>query len=353
MATAGGGVPPWIMGGIVCRVMNKRLKWILSCVALFFGVVALLFWLASLLPKPHPAWGVTFSPRYARFLGLDAGEAYHWIIGDLGVKRLRLPLYWDDIERKPGVDDFSEADWYLWDAQAHGVDVTLVIGERSPRWPECHIPLWLAHDATTRDKALLAYVKRATEHFKDAPAVKRWQVENEPFFSAFGLCPDMSRALLDEELAVVRQADPTRPIQLTASGELEFWLPLARRADILGISVYRESWNKRFGYIHYPVPAAFYRLRALFVKPFISRVIISELQAEPWFPDIFDIGNVRDHYDLFTADDFKANAAYASKMGLSEADFWGVEWWYAMKKAGDARLWDAAKEMFKAQKTTP
>ncbi len=324
--------------------MEGFLKRIGQAAAALVAALALVLAIAALQPPSDPAWGVTFSPRYARQLGLDAGEAYHWVLGDLGVKRIRLPLYWDEIERTPGVYDFSDVEWYLWDAASRGVEVTLVVGQRSPRWPECHIPAWVSPNDAGRHAALLRYVQAVTAHLKDHPAVVRWQVENEPFFSMFGVCPQTDPDVLDAEVALARGTG--KPVQLTASGELESWVPSGRRADLLGVSLYRKSWNQWTGHVDYALPAAFYRLRTWLIRPFVESVVISELQAEPWFPDLAFLQDAEMGRNLFSADDLRANAAYARKTGMPEAYFWGAEWWYFMKKQGDPSYWDAAKQLF-------
>ncbi len=300
---------------------------------------------ASFFPSSAPRWGVTFSPDYARQLGLDAGAAYHAMLDDLGVRAIRFPLYWDDVERTQGVYDWTDADWYLWDAGHRGLDVTLVVGARVPRWPECHIPAWARGlPPEEMEAALLQYVAAAAERFKDHPAVARWQVENEPGFTWFGDCPPMPRRVLDAELAAVR-AVAAQPVQLTASGELQAWAGLARRADVLGVSMYRRSWNPFFGFITYPVPPSFYRVRAWLVRPFVEHVVVSELQAEPWFAGGEDPRDPA-FAERFTPRDLAANAAYARRTGLPEAYLWGVEWWYLLKEQGRPELWEAAKELF-------
>lgn len=326
--------------------MMNALKRILQAVAALVAVLVLALLVAALQPSSVPVWGVTFSPRHARWLGLDAGEAYHWIIGDLGVKHIRFPLYWDEIEQTQGVYDFSDVDWYLWDAASHGAEITLVVGQRSPRWPECHIPGWVSSNAAGRHAALLNYVRAATDHFSHQPAVVRWQVENEPFFTMFGECPPVDADVLDAEIALVRGTG--KPVQLTASGELESWVPPGRRADILGVSLYRTSWNQWMGYVAYPLPAAFYRLRSWLVRPFVDTVVISELQAEPWFTDLSFALDPAQGAALFAAQDIQDNAAFAAKTGLSEAYFWGVEWWYFMKQHGHPEYWKTAKELITA-----
>ena len=87
--------------------------------------------------KPY-SLGVTYIDGYARSFGLNPHETYLAILNDLGVKQLRLVSYWDVIEPVQGKFDFRELDWQMKQAQKHGATVSLSVGLRQPRWPECH-----------------------------------------------------------------------------------------------------------------------------------------------------------------------------------------------------------------------
>ena len=47
-------------------------------------------------------WGVAFSKMFATEMGLDWRETYLAILDDLRVKRIRLPIYWQDVEAEAG-----------------------------------------------------------------------------------------------------------------------------------------------------------------------------------------------------------------------------------------------------------
>lgn len=292
-------------------------------------------------PDEPQVFGVTFAPRVVRFYGdHDPLAAFFAVVNDLGVRDVRFPIYWNATEPEEGAFDFSDIDPYLEIAAAHGVRVTLVVGMKVPRWPECHVPVWVTDDL--RSEALFAYIKTLVVRYKDHPAVVRWQVENEQHFP-FGECPVPDLDLYAEEIALVRRLDPDTPIQLTVSGEQELWAGMAEPADILGTSLYRFAWNPVTGLVVFPHPPEFYRLQALAVAQRVERVVISELQAEPWFEDGV-IPVERDaRYALFTADRLKDHLAFARRTGLPEVYLWGVEWWYDLAQRGDTRLWDAVR----------
>src|SRR3989344_4331451 len=83
------------------------------------------------------AWGVTFSTIYAKQLGLDPMRAYLSILGDLGVKRVRIPVYWQEVE--PTEEEigynFDFYDALLLEAERRDVKDIFTVGRRVPRWP--------------------------------------------------------------------------------------------------------------------------------------------------------------------------------------------------------------------------
>ncbi|KKS69434.1 MAG: hypothetical protein UV41_C0054G0002 [Candidatus Daviesbacteria bacterium GW2011_GWA2_42_7] len=70
-------------------------------------------------------YGVTFSAPYARYLGLDPEKVLESINKDLNVKLIRIPVYWDEVEKEPGVYDFSTTDRLLDIAKTGNPKITL------------------------------------------------------------------------------------------------------------------------------------------------------------------------------------------------------------------------------------
>ena len=84
---------------------------------------------------------------------------------------------------------FDDIDWQLAQAKDKGVKIIYVVGMKSGRWPECHIPDWANNLSEQQQKdATLNYIKEVVQRYKDNDAITYWQVENEPFFH-FGECP--------------------------------------------------------------------------------------------------------------------------------------------------------------------
>jgi len=299
---------------------------------------------------PRVAFGVTFSQPFAEELGLDWKEAYSAILDDLGVKKIRLVAYWPKVEPFSGRYSFDDLDYQVNTAGRKGANIILVVGRKVPRWPECHIPEWARIiSESEQQKKILSLIEQVVNRYKENDAIVAWQVENEPFLESFGECPDLDEDFLDKEIALVRKLDGSRPIIVSASGELSSWIQPATRANILGTTLYRIVWNKTLSYFKYPIPPIFYHKRANLVKwvTGIDRIIIVELQAEPWGPGAIyqmDIGEQSKSMDL---DKFKGIINYTYKTGFDEAYLWGVEWWYWRKEVlGYPDIWDEAKNLF-------
>ncbi len=310
------------------------------------------FNLSGPVPKEDMELGVTFSYRYATDLGLDWRSAYTAILDDLGVRKLRIPIYWDLSEPEPGRYDFGAVDWMLDEAERRGAEVILVVGQRSPRWPECHIPGWVEEDGNgvVREARLTDFLAETVKRYRDRRSVTVWQVENEPFVRFFGECPELSRDYFDKEIAFVRALDPSRPILVTDSGEFSMWMAAASRGDVFGTTMYRKVYNPSYGYVTYPIGPNYYRLKAWLVRMVTGRerFIVAELQAEPWAPGWVADTPIAEQYETMNPERLREYIDYARRSGFSEAYLWGVEWWYWLRETrGESAVWDAAAGLFR------
>lgn len=327
------------------RRINRTILFLLGLLICFSIMIFFVY-----MPRnSEVTYGVTYSKPFAEYMGLDWKEAYLALLDDLEVRRLRIPAYWTEIEKEKGKYTFDDLDWQIEQAASRGAGIVFVVGQKQPRWPECHIPAWVGD---------LSYEQRRTEieetlstvinRYKDNPAIIAWQVENEPFLP-YGECPAIDEELLDMEIAAVRKLDFTRPIIITDSGELSTWYSAASRADILGTTLYRIVWNENLGYVHYPISSLFYRFKAAFITYFtdVEKIVIMELQGEPWGPKCILEMPLEEQYESMNAEQFRRNIAFVSNVEFSEAYLWGGEWWYWLKTVkGDDRLWEEARKIF-------
>jgi hypothetical protein len=326
----------------IFKIIGYVLGAILAIVILFFIYINLP--VAS--SKNDAQIGVTFSMRYSQDIGLDWKQAYLAMLDDLKIRHIRIPIYWDSVEKDPGQYDFSDVDWQLDQAVQRDAHIILVVGQKVPRWPECYIPKWIDENGMSKDERLLSFAKVVVDRYKDGhPEIADWQVENEPFLN-FGICPLINPDILDAEIAVVRKTDPSRPVVVTDSGELSLWLKAAKRADIFGTTMYREVYSAKMGHWRYPIGPNFFKAKMLLIKLFAhqNNAIVIELQGEPWVQGWTTSAPIETQLASMNADILADNIEFAKKTGMKEIYVWGVEWWYWMKTTqNNPTLWETAK----------
>jgi len=330
--------------------MKKIMLYILVLIFILAGFYIYL-WLASL--KKHPVdFGISFNPQHAEYLGLDWKEAYIAMLEELKPKYIRIAAMWSSIEEEKNKYDFSNIDWMMDKAQEYNTKITLVVGQKAPRWPECYVPDWARDardiDEDTYKKVLFDYITTVVERYKNYPALELWQVENEPFIKfRFGECEGFREDLVKKEIDLVHRLDDIHWIMVTDSGELSTWRKARDAGDIFGTTLYRvirtpggRVWTYDW------LPAASYRFKAKLMGVKLERFYVAELQAEPWFTggniedtsieiqeETMNIGRLNKHFD------------YVSRIGTRRAYLWGVEWWYWMKEKQDnSSYWDLVKK---------
>jgi len=326
----------------------KRIK-------IFFIVLILFLFFIFLLSRGRVyqtadlAYGVTFSKKQAQSLGFDWRQIYLSVFDDLGVKKIRLPAYWNEIEPEEDKFYWQDLDWQINEAAKRQVEIVLAVGARLPRWPECHFPSWTAGRLKAQvENKTLDYLTKVIERYKDNKQITAWQIENEPFLSHFGDCPMFDKKFLDQEIALVRGLD-RRPIVITDSGELSLWLGAARRADIFGTSMYFNTYSKFFkSYIHYPIAPGFFRFKKnladFFAEP--KKWIVIELQAEPWGSRPYQDISQAERERTMSLEIFKGNIEFARQAGFQEFYLWGAEFWYWELQQGRPEAWNYAKTLF-------
>ncbi len=298
-------------------------------------------------------YGVTFSPDYAAYFGLDPQEAMHAILGDLNVRHLRLVSYWEDIEATKGSYDFSQLDWQFKQAEAAGAKISLAVGLRQPRWPECHQPGWVGDESKDVWYPQLKNVMTAViERYKNSPALESYQLENEYFLKAFGECKDFDRDRLVDEFTMIKKLDPSHKVIISRSNNA-LGLPVGKPTpDEFGVSVYKRVWDRTITkrYFEYPFPAWFYAFLAGAGEILTGKdMIIHELQTEAWLPDGYDMRTapLSELYKSMNPQRLHDRFEYGRASGMHTIDAWGVEWWYYVKvHYGDPGIWNAAKEEF-------
>ena len=299
--------------------------------------------------------GATFIQPYAEYFELDPEETLTAMTDDLGFEHLRLVSYWNIHEREQGEYDFTDLDWQFAHAEERDVTISLAIGLRQPRWPECHMPAW-AEPMEMKEwyPHLKDYMQAVIERYKDSPVLVSYQLENEFLLDVFGVCPDHSRERLIDSFEFVKELDPTRPVIVSRSNNATPSWPVGEpRADIIGASIYKRVWDGTLTnrYFEYPLPPWFYAFLAGGAKLTTNRdTVIHELQAESWLPRGMDMrtASTEELYKSMNPEMLANRFEYGRATGIREIDLWGVEWWYSRKvNDGDDSLWKVAREQIR------
>ena len=328
----------------------KIFKKIMLYFLIFLLLVAGFFFIGSPPRAEEIKWGVNFSQKHSQALGLNWQETYSAFLNDLGAKNIKIAVHWDLIELAEGEYYFEDLDWQIKTAEEKGAKLILVIGMKTPRWPECHIPEWAKSlSKEEQQERILKLIEEIVLKYRDSAAIEFWQVENEPFFP-FGDCPWTDKEFLKEEINLVKSLDiQNRKVIISDSGEGSFWINAAKMGDMVGITMYKKVWFSQIGiYVYYPLPPTFYHRKASYIeKIFNKKVICVELQAEPWGPTLLYDLPIEEQEKTMNLERFKDNIEFAKKTGLDTFYLWGGEWWYWMKeKQNSPEIWLEAKKCF-------
>jgi hypothetical protein len=332
--------------------MKRFFKYSLITLVTIIILAGLSLLLLAQKEKPEQiTYGMSFNTLYARELGLDWRETYDALLDEMGVRHLRLAAHWPMIEPSPDEYNFEELDYQIARAEEVGAEVVFAVGRRLPRWPECHVPTWAQNIAAhERNAEILEYIEVVMERYKDSPAITVWQVENEPFLEVFAFehCGPLDVAFLDEEIALVRSIDETRPILLTDSGNLGTWSAPYRRGDMFGTSVYVHFWNPELGQFRTFLPPWFYRVKdnAMAVLHGEKPTVLIELSAEPWLIQPIVEVPLEVQFTRMNVEKFEDIITYAEQTRYEKQYLWGGEWWYWLLLQDRPEMWERGKQLF-------
>ncbi|HSX18231.1 MAG TPA: beta-galactosidase [Candidatus Saccharimonadales bacterium] len=337
-------------GGFWRKFLSLFIAIVILVTGVFYGIAE---WYIHKHSSEPLVIGTTFIPDYAQSFGLDSKQTLEAILGDLKIRQVRLVSYWSETESTPGTYDFSMLDWQFAMANKYGAKVSLAIGLRQPRWPECHEPSWINIDSKNKPSwqpQLYKYMNAVIERYKNNPALQDYELENEFFMKVFGECKDFDRSRLVSEFQMVKKADSRHPVIVSRSDN---WIgiPVGKPTpDQFAISVYKRVWDATFThrYFEYPLPPWFYAALAGSEELLSGKdMIIHELQAEPWTPNgklITEI-SVKEQFKSMNPDRMKKRIKYGQDTGMRTIDLWGAEWWYWLKQTQhDPSVWNVVKE---------
>ncbi len=330
-----------------------------------------LFLLVLLPPNVHAQriqFGTTFSKQQCQYLDLDWKETYRAIL-DFPWDVIRLGAYWSETELLKDQYDFTDLDWQIKQAKEKNLSIILTVGMKAPRWPEYFIPSWvmektrlplwgIVSDNLYLQERALKFIETVVRRYQNEMAIQYWQVENEPLNRFGGHRWKIGKAFLDQEVNLVHKIDRhNRHIILTVSTYPNSFLnfisylftpgdpipPTLKLCDILGINVYpfigQSFWGHNFYFTSSQKDrkAYFTKIRNM-ARLEKKRILISELQAEPWEP-----GKLVHKEKLNPPSSWPEDSKLAIKELLS-LDYrifllWGCEYWYYQKTKHQNPQW--------------
>jgi len=339
-------------------VWGKIKLWVVLAVFILFGIMySIAQWYIWQERNKPLILGASFIPAYAQSLGVDPQQTMDALINDVGVRNFRLVSYWDQMEPSEGQYDFSQLDWQFQKVEASHGHITLSLGLRQPRWPECHMPDWARSETESQwQPQLQDFMKAVVNRYRNSPALRSYQVENEFFLTGFGKCQSIPGALdrsrLVSEFNLVKHLDSSHSIIIARSNNALGWPVGQPQPDEFGISVYKRVWDERVThrYIEYPFPAWYYAFLAGWQKIVTGKdMIIHEMQAESWAPNNLGVQqiSVAEANKSLDAKRLAGRISYAKGTGMKEAYLWGAEYWYYRQQVQhDSSLWNTAKQIF-------
>lgn len=298
----------------------------------------------------EPEFGFSFHPYQASYLGLDPRETYLALLEGLEPPFVRIPVFWDEVQKEEGKFDFSNVDFFVSEAKKRGIKVTINLGYSTFRYPECREPRW-AWDLRDEefDKALLFYLDKTVSHLSDFENVEAWQVENEQeLWLIRPQCRIIKEGLLKKEIELVKKTDTQhRPIVITHGGQTRIgnlWQRRIPLGDIFAVSFFGKSYSKNL---------RFYTNRLWFRNIPIEKAVteklgrrfwISEFQAEPWGKTPLNKISPKEAQRTMGHEILKENIELLKKYGGAErVYFWGVEWWYKELLEGRGEMWEVGR----------
>lgn len=290
-------------------------------------------------------YGCTFSPRQLETLGLDPIKSLKTIC-KWPIAYIRVGCYWDEIEPTQNKYQTERIRNYLKIIEQSGKKAVVVVGMKSPRWPEFYIPEWAkSFDETKLQTLTLKFIKTVVKDLRKFSVISHWQIENEPFDESGPDNIRISDSFIEQEIKLVRSLDnlndKSRPCVITVWGNdtvsRETLIKNAQNcsADIIGLDVYYKQYNFSV------LGKDFYRGPTFTndqIKSQISKINkplwIAELQAEPW----------EKNEQLYQADNplsisiskLRGNLKKVSELNPEVILFWGVEYWLWRQEQGDS-----------------
>lgn len=289
-------------------------------------------------------FGITFSHPHTQYLGLHIGKSFRQALS-LGFSHIRLGTYWNRIEVREGIYDFSEVKRLLEESEKAGQKIVMTVGVKAPRWPEFYWPKHhksgIIFDQHAQEKTLSFICATVTE-LKGFSCITHWQVENEPFDPSGPDNISISMSFLERETLLVRSID-SRPILINLWGndvvKRGYFQSACNIADVVGLDLYYNQFvGKALGKSFYTGPRQSDNQLGKLLSQTVKPVWITELQAEPWEAD--QEAYLGQNPSSISINKLRENIIRASSGPYREILLWGFEYWLYRAAKGDSSYLD-------------
>jgi hypothetical protein len=286
-------------------------------------------------------YGFSFSRRQCEWLGLNWQETLKQIASYNKLSKIRLSLYWHEVEKEENKYDFSQIKSEVELAQNLGFEIILNIGMKAQRWPEYFLPEYIntkllpkGSDVSLNDRIkdrTLKFIEQSIITLKDFSSIKSWQIENEPLDKSGPNNWRISAKFLQEEIDLAKNLDPQRPMLITLWGndlQKRDLLPTVlklQNIDSIGFDFYPKSPLFKWLYIGPDVSLSGIKGISHVVKQKGFSPIITELQAEPW--EKFDWQKTPSLIKSVSIAQIQSNISNYSRLDFDEIYLWGAEYW--------------------------
>ena len=297
-------------------------------------------------------WGVSFSKPQAEYLGNNWQDNFTALLDDMEVQRFRLMSYWNQIEPEDDSFDFTDLDWQMNQAAERGAKVSLAIGYRQPRWPECHIPKWLDVTNDSFDAELDQHLMSVATRYRDHPALISWQLENEVSNRLFGECEglEFDTNRLQREITLLNRIAPNIPIYNSTGNQSGIPIKSSEN-DGFAFSIYDnahfEAVGRTWKWNYWYLPPLWHSARAQAIEIIHDKpVFIHELQLEPWGYEGLAAANRQQQDESMSPQIMREQLDYVQRAGFETVYLWGGEWWYQQLQQGNNKPWQVASSAF-------
>jgi hypothetical protein len=329
-------------------------------------------------PRRDTLLGISFRPLQASAFGLDGRTTLQTLL-TYPFQLIRLGAYWNRIEPEPGTFQPAELDWQIDAAEQAGKQIILCVGPlKTFGYPEFFVPAHhlgqpfpehtlikpAAYPALL--EAAAAFITRLVERYQNRTGIVAWQLEHE------GVDPlgmehswRLEAGFIEQEIAVLKKADPTRPVMLngflptTLLVRLSQWwqtrdqgdsLAVAQRlGDMVGIDYYPRNALVKIGSQTLYLDGSQSSTRQPRLKQLLAwvgasgkKLLVSEGQAEPWEaittpPNPINQGMYSCLPEHVISNYNACQGWFAGQpASLYAYLFWGAEYWMLRKQGGDS-----------------